>query len=757
MKRLFFFLLLVSSSIVTSFAQSQQLEYAFHFESAKSQLPTEAKNAIQKIALQAQTWVDHTIIIKGHTDNVGTIEYNKSLSQARAEEVKMLFAKAGVPSTRIQIEALGETQPLVSNNYKTGRQQNRRVEILLTNKPADYYQVQQQKQVAFVEKVRNIAPSFVLESPEIEQYLTTPEGTKIHVPSDAFDVPPGTPVEVTVQEAYKKSDMILQMLNTTSNGMQLISGGMVKVEAFANGKPVALKAGKALEINVPNLNPDPQMQLFFADNSGETINWVNPQALTVSTPLTQSTFEVVPLANRYNRKNYDTRHYYHRNNRNLASVQSKSKAYISKATTRPVDSSSSLLPPRSIRIPDSTGIVKAQEKLTSFDELTQAPCTTFACKFKALFTSKKKKAKEEKAAAQKRHNLSKQIELAEKRLEERHQDYAVYQQKEQAYYKEKKRRQQVYQIELKAWKSTFPAIDSNNFDIACENTDLGYIQQNYKDREVEAYQLLYNVDNYTDAYKAKKNLYLKNYIQDYAPLNLNLDSVGIDNFADLFKSPAEANKEFYRIAYEKRDTNYILWRKGSAAKKRALLVMYDVSSIKEVRGLQLIERIEANRAYYEDIQKRYGLSSLIEAYKEEINILKEQAAWKQQAGYVFKTANLGNWINCDYFPGRTNETLITQRFELSVSPQLATTYLVFKDINSVMKGAADYQDLRSLYAFNNIPKDKTVQVVSFYLDIKGIPNIAIETLNANDNSIPKLTYQPMSISEFKQALIQLDA
>ena len=749
-------MLLVTSSIATSFAQDQQMEYAFQFESAKSQLPQEEKDAIQTIANQAKTWTNHHIIIKGHTDNVGSETYNKALSQARAEEVKGLFAQAGVPTQRIQIEAFGEAQPLVSNLYETGRQQNRRVEILLTDKAANHYEVQQEKQVQFVEKVRNEAPRFVIEQTKAEQFLTTPQGTKIHIPSDAFDVPEGTAVEVNVHEAYKKSDMILHMLNTTSNGQQLISGGMVKVDAYANGEPVALKTGKTLEVNVPNLNPDPRMQLFYADNSSGTINWVNPQALTVSNPTTPPV-SVLPLANRYNPKFYDNRYYFHRNNRNLASSQKRSKAYINKKTTHPIDSSVLLLPPKTVRIPDSTALLNAQKHFASFDELMQTPCNSFACKFKAMFSSKKKKAQEKKAAEQKRKNLAKQITLAQQRLDQRQKDYAVYQQQETAYYQELRRRKQVYQQAVKIWESTFPSIDSSNFDIACENKDIGYIQSNCKDRAKEAYLLLYNVDNYSDAYQAKRNIYLKNYIQDHYPLDLNLDSINVDSFSEQFNSLAAINKEFYRIACAKRDSNYIAWRKGSKAKQKALLIMYNVGSLKEVRGLQLLERIEANRAYYEDIKERYGLSSLAEAYKEEIKILKEQAAWKQQAGYVFETANLGRWINCDYFPSRTNEPLITQRFELPVSPQFATTYLVFKDINSVMKGAADYQALRSLYAFNNIPEDKTVQVVSFYLDTKGIPNIAIETLNASDDSIPKLTYQPMSINEFKQALIQLDA
>ncbi|RYE79235.1 MAG: OmpA family protein, partial [Oxalobacteraceae bacterium] len=69
------------------------------------------------------------IIAVGHTDSVGTDEYNQKLSVRRAEAVKSYLQGKGVESTRIYTEGKGEKQPVADNNSAAGRAKNRRVEI----------------------------------------------------------------------------------------------------------------------------------------------------------------------------------------------------------------------------------------------------------------------------------------------------------------------------------------------------------------------------------------------------------------------------------------------------------------------------------------------------------------------------------------------------------------------------------------------------------------------------------------------------
>ncbi len=66
-------------------------------------------------------------IIKGHTDNTGSIYYNFDLARARAEAVAAVAREVG---GLVQVESYGEMQPIASNDTEDGRRRNRRVEVL---------------------------------------------------------------------------------------------------------------------------------------------------------------------------------------------------------------------------------------------------------------------------------------------------------------------------------------------------------------------------------------------------------------------------------------------------------------------------------------------------------------------------------------------------------------------------------------------------------------------------------------------------
>jgi outer membrane protein OmpA-like peptidoglycan-associated protein len=74
---------------------------------------------------------DRKIMIEGHTDNTGSSEYNLQLSQLRALSVESFLVGSGVSPDRIRATGYGETRPEAPNDSATGRQQNRRVEIVI--------------------------------------------------------------------------------------------------------------------------------------------------------------------------------------------------------------------------------------------------------------------------------------------------------------------------------------------------------------------------------------------------------------------------------------------------------------------------------------------------------------------------------------------------------------------------------------------------------------------------------------------------
>jgi outer membrane protein OmpA-like peptidoglycan-associated protein len=70
-----------------------------------------------------------TLTVVGHTDNVGSNDYNQKLSERRAHAVAQYLAGRRVDPIRLAVSGKGETQPVASNSSDSGRQQNRRVEI----------------------------------------------------------------------------------------------------------------------------------------------------------------------------------------------------------------------------------------------------------------------------------------------------------------------------------------------------------------------------------------------------------------------------------------------------------------------------------------------------------------------------------------------------------------------------------------------------------------------------------------------------
>ncbi|MFK5970019.1 MAG: OmpA family protein [Candidatus Marithrix sp.] len=104
------------------------------FGTGKATLLSAAQKNINKIANFLNQHPERNVLIGGHTDNRGSDEYNLGLSQRRADAVRFALIQRNVASNRIQSQGFGETQPVASNSFDGGRQQNRRVEITILNK-----------------------------------------------------------------------------------------------------------------------------------------------------------------------------------------------------------------------------------------------------------------------------------------------------------------------------------------------------------------------------------------------------------------------------------------------------------------------------------------------------------------------------------------------------------------------------------------------------------------------------------------------
>ncbi len=87
---------------------------------------------LQDVARSLNAYPNTTVQVVGHTDNTGDAAYNQRLSEQRAQSVASVLISSGVAPSRIQIVGRGENNPIASNQTAEGRQQNRRVEIIIT-------------------------------------------------------------------------------------------------------------------------------------------------------------------------------------------------------------------------------------------------------------------------------------------------------------------------------------------------------------------------------------------------------------------------------------------------------------------------------------------------------------------------------------------------------------------------------------------------------------------------------------------------
>ncbi|MEJ1963432.1 MAG: OmpA family protein [Gammaproteobacteria bacterium] len=106
------------------------------FTSGQSSLQTAAAGNLNKLVTFLANYPDRTVMVEGYTDSVGTEDYNQGLSQRRAEAVKSYLVGQGVSAMRLSALGKGESGAVASNDSAIGRQQNRRVEVVISNPTA---------------------------------------------------------------------------------------------------------------------------------------------------------------------------------------------------------------------------------------------------------------------------------------------------------------------------------------------------------------------------------------------------------------------------------------------------------------------------------------------------------------------------------------------------------------------------------------------------------------------------------------------
>ena len=121
-----------SAAMADQLRKSCRVELSgIYFNTNSARLLDASRPALQAIAGVVKESGQSALVIAGHTDNVGTAEFNQTLSEKRAAAVRdALVAQFGVPPNRVTTKGYGFTKPLESNDTVEGRARNRRVELV---------------------------------------------------------------------------------------------------------------------------------------------------------------------------------------------------------------------------------------------------------------------------------------------------------------------------------------------------------------------------------------------------------------------------------------------------------------------------------------------------------------------------------------------------------------------------------------------------------------------------------------------------
>lgn len=107
------------------------------FDTGGATLKSGAYSTLDRLATALKGNTGRSVLIEGHTDNVGSEDANQGLSLRRAESVQTALMQRGVAMNQLKAEGRGESTPIASNDNVGGRQQNRRVEMIFADATAN--------------------------------------------------------------------------------------------------------------------------------------------------------------------------------------------------------------------------------------------------------------------------------------------------------------------------------------------------------------------------------------------------------------------------------------------------------------------------------------------------------------------------------------------------------------------------------------------------------------------------------------------
>jgi len=261
---------------------TQPVKETVLFDYGKYELTETAKTLLSKGCEKINPKEILQITLTGHTDGDGSEQYNMTLSENRTNAVQDYLVSRGISKDKIKVQFYGESKPLAQNDNEPGKQQNRRVEIVIEiSKPV----------IARKPVITDIFSKFTKESQTFEvsanESITIKgqEGTGISIPKNSLVKQNGEAVKGEVQielkEFYKKSDVVTSNLHTMSDKALLESAGMIYISVSQSGKKLKLKKGTLMTIEFAADKRIEGMGIFKGEQHDGQVNWIQ-QAQTAN-------------------------------------------------------------------------------------------------------------------------------------------------------------------------------------------------------------------------------------------------------------------------------------------------------------------------------------------------------------------------------------------------------------------------------------------------------------------------------------------
>lgn len=119
-----------ADDMATALNRDGRISLHINFDTGKSTIKPDSQPIVDQIVALLKSNSSLQLSVEGHTDNVGTPQSNKTLSQARAQAVVGAVTASGIASARLTAAGFGQDNPLADNSNESGRAQNRRVDLV---------------------------------------------------------------------------------------------------------------------------------------------------------------------------------------------------------------------------------------------------------------------------------------------------------------------------------------------------------------------------------------------------------------------------------------------------------------------------------------------------------------------------------------------------------------------------------------------------------------------------------------------------